>query len=100
EDPVARRGHGFARLDGVAFSPDAAYIVSWGVRPGRRERRYEIRLLPVDESEPASIFTDVPSRIESAVFMPNERYLVTGHEDGLLYVWDVSRASSDGKPRE
>jgi len=94
---VRTQPHGFARVDGVSFSPQSSHIAIWGLRPGRRDDRLELWLIPLESGEKTRIFTKVPSQITAAAFFPGGRYLATGHVDGLVRVWDLEARA---KPSE
>ena len=89
--------HGFARVDGLSFSPRSDHIAIWGVRPGRREDRMELWVIPLESGQKTRIFTQVPSQITAAAFFPGGRYLATGHIDGLIRIWDLEARA---KPSE
>ncbi|MEC9441187.1 MAG: WD40 repeat domain-containing protein [Myxococcota bacterium] len=89
--------HGFARVDGLSFSPRADQIAIWGIRPGRREDRMELWIIPLESGEKTRIFTQVPSQITAASFFPGGRYMATGHVDGLIRIWDLEARA---KPSE
>jgi len=71
----------------LAVSDDSKWIAAVVHDPN--EAKYNAVLIPVDD--PKAYFELDPRPISAIAFTPNGRQLVTGGEDGIVNIWDLSK---------
>ena len=96
---VSAFSHGFERTRGLSFSPLGRRLAVWGKRPSRKRSEDQVWLFDTALSEEGDMLDPIvlephDGQIERAVFHPDGRHFVTAHDNGLLYLWDLSSARS------
>jgi len=69
----------------IAFSPDARLVAA-------TPDRYAVRIWQLRDAKLLHrLFTSFSGSVNSLAFSPNGATLATGHYDGIIQIWDVSK---------
>ena len=82
--------NGFKGADAIAFAPDGSMLVAGFAQSGDGDR-YIKRWSTGDWSEKPALFIR-GGGIEVLEFSPDGKYLLAGHWNGSLSLWDIARA--------
>lgn len=96
---IATFSHGFQHIRGMAFSLLGDRLAVWGRRPSRFDSAdqvwfFDAALSDTDPMLDPMVLEPRDGSIQSAKFHPDARRFVTGHDSGLIYLWDLGGAKT------
>lgn len=96
---VTSFSHGFQHVRGMGFTHLGDRLAVWGERPSRFDHADQLWLFDADLSNddpmlPPLLIEPHDGKIISTIFHPDSRRLATGHDSGLIYLWDLGQAKS------
>ena len=96
---VSAFSHGFQQIRGMRFSTLGDRLAIWGARPSRFQQSDQLWLFDatLGDDDPMLdplVLEPDDGKIMSAAFHPDARRFVTGHDSGLIYLWDLGKAQA------